>query len=200
MVSISVLIEIFIASLLPFNIALASILGMCPLIAISTNVTNAKGMGLAVVLVTTLTAAINWPIYEFLKWSGTDTLDLLVFMITIAASVQFLELAMQKFLPALYNAFGIYLPLITVNCIVLAVSLFFVNYDYGFLETVVFALGSSLGWAFAIVLLSGIREKLSVIADLPRGLKGKAIAFVLLGILALAFIGFAGIARVDPIQ
>jgi Na+-transporting NADH:ubiquinone oxidoreductase subunit E len=82
----------------------------------------------------------------------------------------------------------------------LAVSLFFVNYDYGFLETVVFALGSSLGWAFAIVLLSGIREKLSVIADLPRGLKGKAIAFVLLGILALAFIGFSGIARVDPIQ
>jgi Na+-transporting NADH:ubiquinone oxidoreductase subunit E len=192
------LIEIFLASLLPFNIALASILGMCPLIAISTNVSNAKGMGLAVVLVTTLTAMINWPIYQFLVETGTETLDLLVFMITIAATVQFLEIAIQRFLPALYNTFGIYLPLITVNCIVLAVSLFFVNYEYGFWETTVFAFGSSVGWAIAITLLASVREKMSVVSDLPRGLKGKAIAFVILGILALAFIGFAGLASLNP--
>jgi Na+-transporting NADH:ubiquinone oxidoreductase subunit E len=192
------LIEIFLASLLPFNIALASILGMCPLIAISTNVSNAKGMGLAVVLVTTLTAMINWPIYQFLVETGTQTLDLLVFMITIAATVQFLEIAIQRFLPALYNTFGIYLPLITVNCIVLAVSLFFVNYEYGFWETTVFAFGSSVGWAIAITLLASVREKMSVVSDLPRGLKGKAIAFVILGILALAFIGFAGLASLNP--
>jgi Na+-transporting NADH:ubiquinone oxidoreductase subunit E len=192
------LIEIFLASLLPFNIALASILGMCPLIAISTNVSNAKGMGLAVVLVTTLTAMITWPIYQFLVETGTQTLDLLVFMITIAATVQFLEIAIQRFLPALYNTFGIYLPLITVNCIVLAVSLFFVNYEYGFWETTVFAFGSSVGWAIAITLLASVREKMSVVSDLPRGLKGKAIAFVILGILALAFIGFAGLASLNP--
>jgi Na+-transporting NADH:ubiquinone oxidoreductase subunit E len=192
------LIEIFLASLLPFNIALASILGMCPLIAISTNVSNAKGMGLAVILVTTLTAMINWPIYQFLVETGTETLDLLVFMITIAATVQFLEIAIQRFLPALYNTFGIYLPLITVNCIVLAVSLFFVNYEYGFWETTVFAFGSSVGWAIAITLLASVREKMSVVSDLPRGLRGKAIAFVILGILALAFIGFAGLASLNP--
>lgn len=193
------LLEIFLASLLPFNIALASILGMCPLIAISTNVSNAKGMGVAVILVTTLTAMINWPIYQFLVETGTETLDLLVFMITIAATVQFLEIAIQRFLPALYNTFGIYLPLITVNCIVLAVSLFFVNYEYGFWETTVFAFGSSVGWAIAITLLASVREKMSVVSDLPRGLKGKAIAFVILGILALAFIGFAGLASLQPV-
>lgn len=192
------LLEIFLASLFPFNIALASILGMCPLIAISTNVSNAKGMGAAVVLVTTLTAMINWPIYQFLVATGTESLNLLVFMITIAATVQFLELAIQKFLPALYNTFGIYLPLITVNCIVLAVSLFFVNYEYDFWATTLFAFGSSIGWAFSITLLASVREKMSVISDLPRGLKGKAIAFVVLGILALAFIGFGGLARLQP--
>jgi Na+-transporting NADH:ubiquinone oxidoreductase subunit E len=194
------LIEIFLASILPFNIALASILGMCPLIAISTNVSNAKGMGLAVILVTTLTAMINWPIYQFLVETGTETLDLLVFIITIAATVQFLEIAIQRFIPALYNTFGIYLPLITVNCIVLAVSLFFVNYEYGFWETTVFAFGSSIGWAIAITLLAAVREKMSVVSDLPRGLKGKAIAFVILGILALAFIGFAGLASLQPVM
>jgi Na+-transporting NADH:ubiquinone oxidoreductase subunit E len=193
------LLEIFLASLLPFNIALASILGMCPLIAISTNVSNAKGMGIAVIIVTTLTAMLNWPIYQFLVATETETLDLLVFMITIAATVQFLEIAIQRFLPALYNTFGIYLPLITVNCIVLAVSLFFVNYEYGFWETTVFAFGSSVGWAIAITLLASVREKMSVVSDLPKGLKGKAIAFVILGILALAFIGFAGLASLQPV-
>lgn len=190
------LLELFIASFLNHNIALVYILGMCPLIAISTNVKNAFGMGVAVILVTGLTAVINWPIYQFLLSTGTEDLNLLVFMITIATTVQFLELFIEKFIPKLYASFGIYLPLITVNCIVLAVSLFFVNRNYSFAETAVYGFGSGFGWMLAIVLLAGIREKMSVRSDLPKGLTGKGIAFVILGILALAFIGFTGIANV----
>jgi Na+-transporting NADH:ubiquinone oxidoreductase subunit E len=190
------LIEIFIATILNHNIALVYILGMCPLIAISTSVKNAKGMGIAVVIVVTLTGIINYPIYQLLKQTETTSLALLVFIITIAATVQILELLMEKFVPKLYNAFGIFLPLITVNCVVLAVSLFFVNREYTFSETAVFSFGSSLGWMLAIVLIAGLREKMAKYADVPRGLKGKGIVFVLLGILALAFIGLTGLASI----
>jgi Na+-transporting NADH:ubiquinone oxidoreductase subunit E len=169
---------------------------MCPLIAISTNVKNAKGMGIAVVFVVTITGIINWPIYSLLKATGTTNLALLVFIITIAATVQFLELFLERFIPKLYSAFGIYLPLITVNCVVLAVSLFFVNREYTFLETAAFSFGSSVGWLLAIVLVAGIREKMSKNSDVPRGLAGKGIVFIILGILALAFIGFTGIANI----
>jgi Na+-transporting NADH:ubiquinone oxidoreductase subunit E len=190
------LLELFIGSILNHNIALVYILGMCPLIAISTNVKNAFGMGIAVFLVTGLTAVINWPVYEFLKSTGTEDLNLLVFMITIATTVQFLEIGIEKFLPKIYTSFGIYLPLITVNCIVLAISLFFVNRDYTFAQTAVYGFGSGFGWMVAIVLLAGVREKMFKRSDLPRGLQGKGIAFILLGIIALAFIGFTGIASV----
>jgi Na+-transporting NADH:ubiquinone oxidoreductase subunit E len=166
---------------------------MCPLIAISTNVKNAKGMGLAVVLVVTLTAMINWPIYALLKSTGTTALSLLVFIITIAATVQILEMLLDKFFPKLYNAFGIFLPLITVNCVVLAVSLFFVRNNYTFVETTIYSFGSSVGWLLAIVLVAGIREKMKKVSDVPRGLAGKGIVFIVLGILALAFIGFTGL-------
>jgi Na+-transporting NADH:ubiquinone oxidoreductase subunit E len=193
---VSNLIELFVATILNHNIALVYILGMCPLIAISTNVKNAKGMGIAVVLVVTLTAMINYPIYQLLKQTETTSLALLVFIITIAATVQVLEMLMDKYLPKLYNAFGIYLPLITVNCVVLAVSLFFVNRTYNFAETTVFSFGSSVGWMLAIVLVAGIREKMAKHSDVPRGLKGKGIVFVILGILALAFIGFTGLASI----
>jgi Na+-transporting NADH:ubiquinone oxidoreductase subunit E len=187
------IIEIIISSLTNQNIALVYILGMCPLIAISTNVKNAKGMGIAVVFVVTLTGIINWPIYALLKSTNTTNLSLLVFIITIAATVQFLEMFLAKFLPKLYNSFGIYLPLITVNCVVLAVSLFFVNREYSFVETAAFSFGSSLGWMLAIILLAGIRQKMAKYANLPKGLSGKAIAFIVLGILSLAFIGFTGL-------
>lgn len=190
------LIEIFIATILNHNIALVYILGMCPLIAISTSVKNAKGMGIAVVIVVTLTGIINYPIYQLLKQTETTSLALLVFIITIAATVQILELLMEKFVPKLYNAFGIFLPLITVNCVVLAVSLFFVNREYSFSETAVFSFGSSLGWMLAIVLIAGLREKMAKHSDVPKGLKGKGIVFVLLGILALAFIGLTGLASI----
>lgn len=187
-------IEIIVASILNHNIALVYILGMCSLIAISTNVKNAIGMGIAVVFVVTLTGMINYPIYLLLQKTGTTNLSLLVFIITIAATVQFLEMFLEKYIPSLHSAFGIYLPLITVNCVVLAVSLFFVTKEYNFVQTTAFSLGSGLGWMLAIVLLAGIREKMAKQSDIPRGLKGKGIAFVVLGIMALAFIGFTGIA------
>lgn len=190
------IIELIIATITNHNIALAYILGMCPLIAISTNVKNAKGMGVAVIIVVTLTAMINYPIYLLLKSTGTTYLSLLIFIITIAATVQVLEMVLEKVSPKLYSAFGIYLPLITVNCIVLAVSLFFVNREYNFVETSAFAFGSSVGWFLAIVLVAGIRQKMNKNKDLPRGLSGRAIVFVILGILSLAFIGFTGLANI----
>lgn len=185
--------DLFVSSLLNNNIALTFILGMCPLIAVSTNVKNAKGMGIAVVFVVTITGIINYPIYQLLKATNTQNLSLLVFIITIAATVQFLELFMEKFFPSLYNAFGIYLPLITVNCVVLAVSLFFVNRNYNFLETATFSFASSLGWMMAIILVAGVREKMLLISDVPKGLAGKGIVFIILGILSLAFLGFTGL-------
>jgi len=187
------LLDLFISSILNNNIALVFILGMCPLIAISTSLENAKGMGFAVVFVVTLTGIINYPVYLVLKATGTENLNLLVFIITIAATVQFLEMFMEKYLPKLYNSFGIYLPLITVNCVVLAVSLFFVNRNYNFLETATFSFASSIGWMLAIVLVAGVREKMAIISDVPRGLAGKGIVFIVLGTLSLAILGFTGL-------
>ena len=187
------LLDLAISSILNNNIALTFILGMCPLIAISTNVKNATGMGIAVVFVVTLTGIINYPIYVLLRATGTTNLSLLVFIITIAATVQVLEIFVDKYLPKLYNSFGIYLPLITVNCVVLAVSLFFVNRNYTFAETAVFSFASSIGWMLAIILVAGVREKIAVNSDVPRGLGGKGIVFLVLGILSLAFLGFTGL-------
>ncbi len=187
------LFDLFVSSILNNNIAFAFILGMCPLIAISTNVRNAFGMGVAVVFVVTLTGIINYPIYQLLKSTGTENLALLVFIITIAATVQFLELVLEKYLPSLYNAFGIFLPLITVNCVVLAVSLFFVNREYTFAQTATFSFASSIGWLMAIVLVAGVREKMKVLSNVPRGLQGKGIVFIIMGILSLAFFGFTGL-------
>lgn len=187
------LIRLFIDSTLSNNIALVFILGMCPLIAISNNLKNAFWMGVAVVFVVTLTGIINYPIYRLLVKTNTTNLSLLVFIITIAATVQFLEMFLEKYFPSLHSTFGIFLPLITVNCVVLAVSLFFVNREYSFAETAVYSFGSGLGWMLAIILLAGLREKLAKHNDIPRGLAGKGIAFIILGILALAFIGFTGI-------
>ncbi len=188
--------DLFLASILSQNIALIFILGMCSLIAVSTSIKNALNMGVAVVLVVTLTAMINWPIYQLLILTNTTKLALLVFIITIAATVQLLEMFIEKFLPKVYNSFGIFLPLITVNCVVLAISLFFMNREYTFAETTVFAFGSGLGWLLAIVLLSGVRIKMKEISNIPKGLRGRAISFIILGILALAFFAFTGIGSV----
>lgn len=187
------LISVFLASILTHNIALTYILGMCPLIAISKNLKTAKGMGVSVIAVITITGAVNWPIYQFLKGQQAEQISLLVFIITIAATVQLLEMLLDKFLPSLYNAFGIFLPLITVNCAVLAVSLFMVSRTFNFLETVFFSFGSGVGWALAITLIAAIREKLALSGKIPSGLEGAGIVMVIAGIISLSFIGFGGI-------
>jgi len=189
---------IFIAAVFPHNIALTYILGMCPLIAISKNLKTAFGMGVSVIFVVTLTAMINWGIYNFILLpTKGEILSYVIFIITIASSVQLLEMVLERFLPGLQATFGIFLPLITVNCIVLAVSLFMVLRNYDFIRTFCFALGSSVGWALAIITVASIRQKLLLIADIPKGLKGAGITIVILGILALAFMGFAGMVMIQ---
>ena len=185
---------IFLASIFTHNIALVYILGMCPFIVISKNYKTAIGMGISVIFVVTLTAIINWPIYWLLLVPlHSEILSFLVFIIVIAATVQFLEMFIEKFFPPLQTSFGIFLPLITVNCIVLAVSLFMVLRDYNFVQTVTYSSGTATGWALAIVLMASIKEKLMLVGDIPEGLRGPGITMIIAGIMALAFMGFAGI-------
>ena len=188
---------IFLASVLTQNIALTYLLGMCPFVALSRSLKTAVGMGAAVVFVVALTTAINWPIYHLvLVPLHSELIYYIVFIIVIAASVQLVEMIMEKFFPALQAAFGIFLPLITVNCTVLAVSLFMVLREYSYLESLVFAIGSAVGWVLAIVLVAAINEKLELIGDIPKGMQGPGIIMVIAGIIALAFLGFAGIVRI----
>jgi Na+-transporting NADH:ubiquinone oxidoreductase subunit E len=185
---------IFLASIFTHNIALVYILGMCPFIVISKTYKSALGMGAAVIFTVTLTAIINWPIYWLILVPlHSEILAFLVFIIVIAATVQLLEMIIEKFFPPLQASFGIFLPLITVNCIVLAVSLFMVLRDYNFLQTVTYSSGTATGWSMAILLMAAIKEKLGLIGDIPSGLRGPGITMIIAGIMALAFIGFAGI-------
>lgn len=185
---------LLVASIFTHNIALVFILGMCPFIVISRNYKTAIGMGVSIVFVTTLTALINWPIYwKLLVPMHSEILSFLIFIIVIAATVQLLEMLIEKFFPPLQSSFGIFLPLITVNCIVLAVCLFMVLRKYDFIQTAAYSFGTSVGWAMAIVLMSAIKEKLALSADIPKGLRGPGITMIIAGLMALAFIGFAGI-------
>jgi Na+-transporting NADH:ubiquinone oxidoreductase subunit E len=187
------LVTIFIAAILTHNIALTYLLGMCPFVALSRSVKTSFGMSVAVIFVVTLTAAINWPIYHLiLVPSGSEIISFIVFIITIAASVQLVEMIMERFFPPLQSAFGIFLPLITVNCTVLAVSLFMVLRDYSYLATLVFAIGSAVGWMLAIMIVAAINEKLKLVGDVPKGLQGPGIIMIIAGIIALAFLGFGG--------
>jgi Na+-transporting NADH:ubiquinone oxidoreductase subunit E len=187
------LITIFIAAILTHNIALTYLLGMCPFVALSRSVKTAFGMSAAVIFVVTLTAAINWPIYHLiLVPANSEIISYIVFIITIAASVQLVEMLMERFFPPLQSSFGIFLPLITVNCTVLAVSLFMVLRDYSYLATLVFAVGSAVGWMLAIMIVAAINEKLKLIGDVPKGLQGPGIIMIIAGIIALAFLGFGG--------
>ena len=184
---------ILIASIFTHNIALVYILGMCPFIVISRNYKTAVGMGVSIVFVVTLTAIINWPIYwKLLVPLHSDILSFLIFIIVIAATVQFLEMLIEKFFPPLQASFGIFLPLITVNCIVLAVCLFMVVRSYNFIQTVLYSFGTSCGWALAIILMAAIKEKMMLSADIPPGLRGPGITMLIAGLMALAFMGFAG--------
>ena len=184
---------LLIASIFTHNIALTYILGMCPFIVISKNFKTAVGMGVSVVFVVTLTAIINWPIYwMILVPAKAEIISYLIFIVVIAATVQLLEMLIEKFFPPLQSSFGIFLPLITVNCIVLAVCLFMVLRKYDFIQTVFYSFGTSVGWALAIIIMAAIKEKLVLVGDIPKGLRGAGITMIIAGLLAFAFMGFAG--------
>ena len=195
--------SLFIQAAFVENLALAFFLGMCTFLAVSKNVKTAWGLGLAVIAIQGITVPINNLVYkrllEFgaLGWAGLPDLDftflgLICYIGVIAASVQILEMALDRFAPALYNTLGIFLPLITVNCAILGGSLFMVERDYNFAESVTYGVGSGVGWAIAIVALAGLREKLKY-SNPPAGLRGLGIAFITVGLMALAFMAFAGI-------
>ena len=185
------------------NLALNFLLGVCTYIAVSQRVETAFGLGVAVTLVQTLTVPINNVIYRqllspgALDWLGLEALDLtflrfIAFIGVIAAFVQVLELVLERHFPRLEQALGTYLPLLTVNCAILGASLFMVQRDYGFTESVAFGFGSGAGWALAIVLFASIRERLKE-SEVPDGLQGLGIAFIVTGLLALGFVGLRGI-------
>ena len=189
---------LLIASIFTHNIALTYILGMCPFIVISKNFKTAMGMGVAVIFVVTLTAIINWPIYyKILVPAKAQIVSYLIFIIVIAATVQLLEMLIEKFFPPLQTSFGIFLPLITVNCIVLAVCLFMVLRNYNFIQTVFYSFGTSVGWALAIIVMAAIKEKLMLVGDIPKGLRGAGITMIIAGLLAFAFMGFAGMITLE---
>jgi Na+-transporting NADH:ubiquinone oxidoreductase subunit E len=185
------------------NMALMLFLGMCTFLAVSKKVETAIGLGIAVVVVQSITIPINNLIFTYLlkdgalSWAGMPDLDLsflgfLVYIGVIAALVQIMELFLDKFVPSLYNALGIFLPLITVNCAIMGGSLFMVERSYTFSESMVYGLGSGLGWAIAIVLMAGIREKLKY-SDVPPGLRGLGITFITTGLMSLGFMSFSGL-------
>ncbi len=187
------------------NMALAFFLGMCSFIAVSRRVSTALGLGLAVVFVLTITVPMNNLIYVYLLQPGAmvwihpalleydlSFLGFLTYIGTIAASVQIVEMSLDRFAPALHSALGIFLPLIAVNCAILGASLFMVQRSYSFAESVVFGFGSGLGWALAIVALAGIRERLRY-SNPPVGLRGLGLTFILVGLMAIGFMAFAGV-------
>lgn len=185
------------------NMALAFFLGMCTFIAISKKVQTAIGLGIAVIVVLTITVPANNLIYTYLlkdgalAWAGLPTVDLsflglLSYIGVIAAIVQILEMLLDKFVPALYNALGVFLPLITVNCAIMGAALFMVERDYNLGESVVYGFGAGVGWALAIIALAGIREKLKY-SDVPDGLRGLGITFITVGLMSLGFMSFSGV-------
>lgn len=189
---------IFIAAIFTHNIALTYLLGMCPMLAMSRQLNTAVGMGIAVIFVMVITTGINYLLFNLILIpTGSEIMSYLVFIIIIASVVQLLEMLIEKFFPRLQNSFGIFLPLITVNCTILAVSLFMVLRDYNFFQTILFALGSGVGWCLAICIIAAIREKMVLIGDVPDGLKGAGITMVVAGILALAFMGFSGMVSIQ---
>ncbi len=197
------LLGLFVRAVFIENMALAFFLGMCTFIAISKKITTAFGLGVAVIVVLAITVPVNNLIYNYLladgalAWAGLPDVDLsflgfLSYIGVIAAMVQILEMFLDRFVPALYNALGVFLPLITVNCAILGASLWMVERDYNFVESTVFGLGCGVGWALAITALAGVREKLKY-SDVPEGLRGLGITFISVGLISLCFMSFGGI-------
>ena len=197
------LLNIFVQSVFIENMALQLFLGMCTFLAVSKKIETALGLGIAVVVVQTITVPVNNLIFNFLlregalSWAGLPDISLqflgyLCYIGVIAAMVQILEMFLDKFVPALYNALGVFLPLITVNCAILGGTLFMVERDYTFAQSVAFGFGSGFGWGLAIVALAGIREKLKY-SDVPEGLRGLGITFITVGLMSLGFMSLSGI-------
>jgi Na+-transporting NADH:ubiquinone oxidoreductase subunit E len=198
-----VYINLFIKAAFVENLALTFFLGMCTFLAISKRIETAIGLGLAVLAVQTVTVPVNHMIYKFLlrdgalAWAGLPDVDLsflglVSYIGVIAALVQILEMTLDRYFPRLYNALGIFLPLITVNCAILGGTLFMVERQYSFGESFVFGIGSGFGWAVALIALAGIREKLRY-SDVPDGLQGLGITFIITGLMSLGFMGLSGI-------
>lgn len=195
--------SIIVKSIFIENLALSFFLGMCTFLAVSKNVKTALGLGVAVIAIQAITVPANNLIYQYLlkegalSWAGVsdsnlEFLGLISYIGVIAAMVQILEMTLDKYFPPLYNALGIFLPLITVNCAILGGSLFMVEREYTFIQSVEFGVGSGVGWAIAIAALAGIREKLKY-SDVPHGLRGLGITFIIVGLMAMAFMAFGGI-------
>lgn len=185
------------------NLALAFFLGMCTFLAVSKKVDTAMGLGISVVIVQGITVPVNNLLYHYLlnegalSWAGLQNVDLrflglICYIGVIAAMVQILEMVLDRFFPALYNALGIFLPLITVNCAILGGSLFMVERDYNFPEASVYGVSSGIGWALAITAMAGVREKLKY-SDVPDGLQGLGITFITAGLMAMGFMAFSGV-------
>ncbi len=198
------LVNIALKSIFMENMLLALFLGMCSFLACSKNVKTAFGLGLAVTFVMTITIPINWAINSYflregaLAWIGLENMDLsflifITFIATIAATVQSVEMLMEKFIPGLYASLGIFLPLIAVNCSILGGSLFMEQRGYTFIEATVFGVSSGFGWLLAILAMASIQEKLKY-ASIPKGLEGFGINMIITGLIALTFMSFSGIA------
>lgn len=196
-------ISLFVRAVFIENLALAFFLGMCTFLAVSKKVTTAFGLGVAVIVVLGISVPVNQVIYAnllapgALAWAGFPEADLsflkfLTFIGVIAALVQILEMLLDKYFPALYNALGIFLPLITVNCAIFGGVAFMVEKNYNFAESVVFGIGSGVGWALAITALAAVREKMKY-SDIPDGLKGLGITFITVGLIGLGFMSFSGV-------
>jgi len=184
---------IFFASIFTQNVVLTYFLGICPFVAVSKEIPTAFGMGMAVVFVMFMTMGLNWPLYHLvLVPFHVEYLQFLVFIMVIATFVQIVEIFIDRYSPVLYVSLGVFLPLITVNCAILGVSLFSVIRGYGYLQSLAFALGSGIGWTLAIVAMAGIRQKIQF-SSVPKGLEGPGITMIIAGIMAMAFMGFAGI-------
>ena len=195
--------SLFVRTVFIENIALSLFLGMCTFFAISKQVKAAFGLGLAVIVVLTLTVPLNNIIYTYvlkegaLSWAGLENtnlefVELITYIGVIAAAVQILEMFLDKYVPALYNQLGIFLPLITVNCAILGASLIMVEKNYNLIESITYGFGAGFGWALAIVLLAGFREKLKY-SDIPEGLRGLGITYIIVGLMSFGFMSFGGI-------
>jgi Na+-transporting NADH:ubiquinone oxidoreductase subunit E len=190
-------VTIFFAAIFTNNMILSNFLGMCSFIAISSDIKTSLNLGVAVTFVMTFTTMINYNVYHSLLVPlDLEYLRYIVFIVVIASFVQLVEMVVEKYFQTLYYALGIFLPLITVNCAILGVSLFMIIREYNLMQSIAFGSGSGLGWLLAIVAMAGIREKIKN-NPLPKGLEGPGITLIITGLMALAFIGFSGIVQIQ---